>query len=397
MQWRGFKSFLSLDVNTGKLSEPILDLAEGVSDGLIVYDYILERQFNNLLDMTYNPSEDMLYTTEGYQKDANTDAVSIIHTIDKATGKLTKITTINDQIQYFCFDIDGNMWAITPYWKETGQDEKGNKVFTFSGNYLTEYDSNFEPVEGKRFIIKDQNKNNIFATSYGSMGFNHSTGELYFTARVATDATSMPYDKLMKLDPNTGKVLESNTFASGNLIIGMYIPYYTADAREAAARVSDLKATPNANGEMNTVLSWTNPSKAWNGEDLSELAEVKIYRKNADFTRCALSSEEIYANSTPVGTVAATAENIGKAMTWTDTNPVEGINTYYVVPCRKSGEKGVPDSIRCAVGLDIPSVPTNFTATLAGENVQLTWETPVDGKNNGYINQADLKLSLIHI
>lgn len=124
MQWRGFKSFLSLDVNTGKLSEPILDLAEGVSDGLIVYDYILERQFNNLLDMTYNPSEDMLYTTEGYQKDANTDAVSIIHTIDKATGKLTKVTTINDQIQYFCFDIDGNMWAITPYWKETGQDEK---------------------------------------------------------------------------------------------------------------------------------------------------------------------------------------------------------------------------------------------------------------------------------
>lgn len=398
MQWRGFKSFRTLDVNTGQLSEPIWDMTLGATDtnsGLVVWDYGSGSEFNNLLDMTYDPTSDLLYASEAYQKDANSDAVTILYSVDKTTGQLSKVNTIEDQIQYFCFDMDGNMWAISPYWKETGKDEKGNSVFTFSGNYLTEYDSNFEPVDGMRFVLKDQYKNNIFATSYGSLGFNHSTGELYFTARVANSATDQPYDKLMKIDPNTGKVLESNTFTSGNLIIGMYIPYYTADAREAAARVSDLKATPNANGEMNTVLSWTNPSKAWNGEDLSELAEVKIYRKNADFTRCALSSEEIYAHSTEVGTVAATAENIGKAMTWTDTNPAEGINTYYVVPCRKSGEKGVPDSIRCAVGLDIPSVPTNFTATMSGENVQLTWETPVDGKNNGYINQADLKYDIV--
>ena len=399
MQWRGFKQFTTLDARTGQLGATLWDMsaeATTAKDGLVVFDYGAgNSEFNNLLDMTYDPKNDLLYTSEAYQKDANSDAVTFIYTIDKATGKLSKVLTMTDQIQYFCFDMDGNMWAISPYWKETGKDENNNPTFTFSGNYLTKYDENFEAVDGMRFIIKDQNKNNIFATSYGSMGFDHSTGELYFTARVANDATSMPYDKLMKIDTTNGKVVESNTFASGNLIIGMYIPYYTADAREAAARVSDLKATPNANGQMNAVLSWTNPSKAWNGEALTELAGVQIYRKNADYTKCALTSKEIYDNSQLIATVPATAADLGKAMNWTDEAPVDGINTYYVVPCRVDGEKGVPDSIRCAVGLDIPGVPTNFEVAMSGENVAMTWEAPVDGKNNGFINQADLKYDVV--
>ena len=399
MQWRGFKQFTTLDARTGQLGATLWDMsaeATTAKDGLVVFDYGAgNSEFNNLLDMTYDPKNDLLYTSEAYQKDANSDAVTFIYTIDKATGKLSKVLTMTDQIQYFCFDMDGNMWAISPYWKETGKDENNNPTFTFSGNYLTKYDENFEAVDGMRFIIKDQNKNNIFATSYGSMGFDHSTGELYFTARVANDATSMPYDKLMKIDTTNGKVVESNTFAPGNLIIGMYIPYYTADAREAAARVSDLKATPNANGQMNAVLSWTNPSKAWNGEALTELAGVQIYRKNADYTKCALTSKEIYDNSQLIATVPATAADLGKAMNWTDEAPVDGINTYYVVPCRVDGEKGVPDSIRCAVGLDIPGVPTNFEVAMSGENVAMTWEAPVDGKNNGFINQADLKYDVV--
>ena len=399
MQWRGFKQFTTLDARTGQLGATLWDMsaeATTAKDGLVVFDYGAgNSEFNNLLDMTYDPKNDLLYTSEAYQKDANSDAVTFIYTIDKATGKLSKVLTMTDQIQYFCFDMDGNMWAISPYWKETGKDENNNPTFTFSGNYLTKYDENFEAVDGMRFIIKDQNKNNIFATSYGSMGFDHSTGELYFTVRVANDATSMPYDKLMKIDTTNGKVVESNTFAPGNLIIGMYIPYYTADAREAAARVSDLKATPNANGQMNAVLSWTNPSKAWNGEALTELAGVQIYRKNADYTMCALTSKEIYDNSQLIATVPATAADLGKAMNWTDEAPVDGINTYYVVPCRVDGEKGVPDSIRCAVGLDIPGVPTNFEVAMSGENVAMTWEAPVDGKNNGFINQADLKYDVV--
>ena len=399
MQWRGFKQFTTLDARTGQLGTTLWDMsaeATTAKDGLVVFDYGAgNSEFNNLLDMTYDPKNDLLYTSEAYQQNASSDAVTILYSIDKTTGKLSKVNTIEDQIQYFCFDMDGNMWAISPYWKETGKDEKNNPIFTFSGNYLTKYDENFEAVDGMRFIIKDQNKNNIFATSYGSMGFDHSTGELYFTARVANDATSMPYDKLMKIDTTNGKVVESNTFASGNLIIGMYIPYYTADTREAAARVSDLKATPNANGQMNAVLSWTNPSKAWNGEALTELAGVQIYRKNADYTNCALTSKEIYDNSQLIATVPATAADLGKAMNWTDEAPVDGINTYYVVPCRVDGEKGVPDSIRCAVGLDIPGVPTNFEVAMSGENVAMTWEAPVDGKNNGFINQADLKYDIV--
>ena len=59
------------------------------------------------------------------------------------------------------------------------------------------------------------------------------------------------------------------------------------------------------------------------------------------------------------------------------------------------GEKGVPDSIRAVAGNDIPVVVTNFTAALDGENVKLTWDAPVDGKNNGYVDPASLKYDIV--
>ena len=390
MEWRGFKGFVSLDVRTGQY-EFIKDMQEGLDNATVVWTYSYGDQgFPNIQDMTYNPVDENVYVTAKYQKDEKTDAVSRIYTVDKQTGDLQLVTELEEQILEFCFDYDGNMYIVTPYWKSNS-----DGTFNWSGTYLSVYDENMNPIDGKKFRIKNSEKQDVLANGYGSLSFNYTTGDLYLTSLIAPTDGSSNYCRLVKLDPNSGKYIDSQTFMPGNQIIGMYIPYYSADSRDAAGRATDINATPNAEGNLSVDLSWTNPTKTWSGDELKELAEVQVYRKLSYADKCALSSEDIYANSVCVATVQATAADLGKSMTWTDNAPIDGMNTYYIVPCRVSGEKGVPDSIRCAAGVDIPGVPTNFVATVAGEGVSLKWDAPVDGKNNGFISQADLRYDIV--
>lgn len=44
------------------------------------------------------------------------------------------------------------------------------------------------------------------------------------------------------------------------MIVGMYIPYFEADNRDAAGRVTDLTATPNPQGATDITLAWKNPT-----------------------------------------------------------------------------------------------------------------------------------------
>ena len=397
-EWRSFDGLFSVDVHTGELTR-ISDMRiEGTTGDLVgapvYYGRTGEQEIPVFRELAYNPSDDMIYGVASYQADENTNATSRIYTINKETGEWTKVVELEDQIMDFCFDYDGNMYSITPYWKPTTED--GTTIYTWSGTYLTKWDSNFERVDGKKFRIKNLENSDIYANSYGSLEFDHTTGTLYFSSLIAgNNDGSSNYDRLVILDPETGKYVESNTFMSGNEIVGMYIPYFAADDRGAAARVSDFTATPSVSGDLNVALSWKNPTKTWNAEELTELAEVQVYRKKADVTACAESSEEIYNNSELIATVPAGNDKIGQTMTWTDDKPLDGMNTYYIVPCRVSGEKGVPDSVRCVAGLDVPGVPANVVAAVDGQNVKLTWDAPTDGLHNGYINQADLKYDIV--
>ena len=390
-EWRGFQDFVSLDVETGETTS-IKNLRQGEDNATVVwYNRLGDQAFPVIQDMSYNPSDNKVYAMAKYQKDENTDAVSILYTIDKETGELSEVKRFQDQILDFCFDYEGNMYAVAIYWTNA---EGGG--FQWSGTLLNKYDAEFEKVDGKQMRIKDMDKKNVLVNGYGSLSFDYTTGDLYLASCIAPTDGSSNYDRFVKLDPKTGKYADyPQSFNSGNMIVGMYIPYFEADNRDAAGRVTDLTATPNPQGATDITLAWKNPTTTWAGDELKELANVQIYRKNASYTKGVTSSEELFANSKLIATVPATAESIGKEMTWKDTEPETGINTYYIVPCRVDGEKGVPDSIRAVAGADIPGVVTNFTAALDGENVKLTWEAPVDGKNNGYVDPASLKYDIV--
>lgn len=137
-EWRGFQDFVSLDVETGETTS-IKNLREGDKPYTVIwYNQPGDQAFPVIQDMSYNPSDENVYAMAKYQKDENTDAVSILYTIDKETGELSEVTRFQEQILDFCFDYEGNMYAVAIYW--TNAEDGG---FQWSGTLLNKYDAQF--------------------------------------------------------------------------------------------------------------------------------------------------------------------------------------------------------------------------------------------------------------
>ena len=392
LEFRRFEAFEILDATTGQSLKQVKSMktmyessTDSVGTEVFYYGYYGENQLPAFDDFAYDPSSETLFAIARYQQDENTDAVTRLYTIDMATGDFTKVTEFNDQILSFTFDYDGNMYTVSPWWKK-GTDN----TYTLSGTNLSRYDENLQLITSSvKHIADAELEEYVIMGSNGSLQFNYTNGDLWWICM-----NTSGYDKIGKLS-DAGLYSNTQSFYPGDQMVGLYIPYLTADDRGAAAQVSNLTVLPDDKGGSKTTVKWTNPTTTWNKQELSEMKEVLVYRKKAGMGK-ALSSEEIYANSDLVATVPADGQ-MGKDMQFVDENAAAGYNTYYVVPCRVSGEKGVPDSVRCVVGTDVPAAVTNVLAEAEGEGVKISWTAPTIGENNGYINPADLKYTIVRM
>lgn len=390
LEFRKFEAFEILDATTGKSLKQVKSfktMYESSTDStgteVFYYGFYGENELPAFDDFAYDPSTETLYAIARYQQDANTNAVTRLYTIDVETGAYTKIMEINDQVLSLTFDYDGNMYTVSPWWKK-GTDG----LYTLSGTNLSKYDENLQLVTSSvKHIVDSELQDYVIMGSNGSLQFNYTNGDLWWICM-----NTSGYDKIGKLS-EAGLYSDTQSFYPGDQMIGLYIPYLTADERGAAAQVSDLKVLPDPTGAAKATVKWTNPTTTWNKQELSEMKEVLVYRKKAGMDK-ALSSEEIYANSDLIATVPADGQ-VGKEMQFVDESATLGNNTYYVVPCRVSGEKGVPDSVRCVVGTDVPAAVENLVAEAEGDGIRITWSAPSLGENNGYINKADLKYTLV--
>ena len=389
-EFRKFEAFEILNATTGESLKKVRSfktMYESSTDStgteVFYYGHYGKNDLPAFDDFAYDPSTETLYAVARYQEDAATNAVTHLYTIDVETGQYTKIQDIEDQVLSFTFDYDGNMYTVSPWWKSvTGGG------YSLSGTNLSKYDENLQLVSGSVKHIADMElQEYVVMGSNGSLQFNYTTGDLWWICM-----QSSGYDKIGMLS-ESGQYTKTQSFYPGDQMIGLYIPYLTADERGAAAQVSNLQALPDEEGSSKATVKWTNPTTTWNKNELGDLKEVLVYRKKAGMGK-ALTSEEIYENSELVETIDATGQ-AGKEMTFLDESAPEGLNTYYVVPCRVKGEKGVPDSVRCVVGADVPGVVTDLVATAEGDGIKVSWKAPEVGENNGYVNQADLKYTLV--
>lgn len=141
---------------------------------------------------------------------------------------------------------------------------------------------------------------------------------------------------------------------------------------DAPAAVENLQATPGAKGAMTATVSFKAPSKTMAGTALSSLSKIDIYRGNAQ--------EACHTFTSP---------KAGASLTWTDTDPAPGFNTYRVVAF--SGESaGQKAETTIFVGVDTPLPPADIAVSDASGKPVITWTAPTEGVNGGYIDPAAL-------
>ncbi|MDR1683779.1 MAG: hypothetical protein LBS25_10415, partial [Candidatus Symbiothrix sp.] len=249
-------------------------------------------------DLSYDFTTNTLYGLIAYETG------SYLVTIDRETLEYATPlgnTMILPAIRTMAFDVDGTCYAA-------GYD---NQLYTLNVN------------TGAVTLVGDMEID--LTTSYRrAMGFNHNTGTLYFAGcNSATDGS------LYEIDLHTGKATLKGLIDAGSMVYGLYAPYY--ENRNIPKAVQNLTATPDAGGGLSAVISWTNPTAARSGNDLSRISQIVIFRN---------------------GTLVHTIDNPtpGAAESWTDTSiPSTGDHTYLVYGIT-DGDDGVRAQVSCVAG-----------------------------------------------
>ena len=156
-------------------------------------------------------------------------------------------------------------------------------------------------------------------------------------------------------------------------LVGIYEIMILADP-QAPGFPTGVAVTPDAGGALETDIDWVCPTVKVNGDPLTELLEMRVYR----------DEDLIYTDSSPV---------IGAAGTYTDNAvPASGLYTYKVVGYN-SYDEGLPFTVIVWVGEDVPDAVTDLTLTdVSNEELiaQLDWENPTTGLHGGTFNEPIL-------
>lgn len=334
--------------------------------------------------MAYDPVNEVMYALGAdYENGDPNLGYTVLYEVNLNATTLNdlfkKVKDMDGLYWDFCFDTQGNAWFAQKY---------GGSDGIVKGTNLVKMDGDFNRIsEVKMQSEWGEDINSIY---FSTMYFDNSTGDLYYLPCSDYGSTS-----LYKVNPTTGISQSVAWFNQGNHFTGLYIPYLTADNGAAPARVSGLDAQADLNGAMKDTIKWVTPSKTWAGDDLANLQSVKIYRKNAGYATTELTkTADLIANSQLLATVPATEKET--AMSWVDENPTDGINTYYVLAANDKGN-GVIDSIRCYMGIDVPGAVGNIMLEKNGTGVNISWDAPEKGANNGYIGTEGLSYKITRL
>lgn len=334
--------------------------------------------------MAYDPVNEVMYALGAdYENGDPNLGYTVLYEVNLNATTLNdlfkKVKDMDGLYWDFCFDAQGNAWFAQKYAGSDG---------IVKGTNLVKMDGDFNRIsEVKMQSEWGEDINSIY---FSTMYFDNSTGDLYYLPCSDYGSTS-----LYKVNPTTGISQSVAWFNQGNHFTGLYIPYLTADNGAAPARVSGLDAQADLNGAMKDTIKWVTPSKTWAGDDLANLQTVKIYRKNAGYATTELTkTADLIANSQLLATVPATEKET--AMSWVDENPIDGINTYYVLAANDKGN-GVIDSIRCYMGIDVPGAVSNIMLEKNGTGVDISWTAPEKGANNGYIGTEGLSYKITRL
>lgn len=325
-------------------------------------------QWEGSVDYAYNPGDGKFYgMAPDMDYDPETEAVrSVVGTVNTENARFTQVRKLPYYYFAFAFDYDGIPYGVR--WKVDL-----NVSDQPLGAYLTRFTKTWDV--DTEFELKPEG--NDFKLYYVStMDFDYTTGDLYW-AGMNLDA----HQYLFRINPDNGEIEKLGGVGYNEALTGLYVPFQTADHREAPARVEDLSFAASEDGANRVTLSWTNPSTQWNRKPLTDLGDVEIYRNDI---------------MTPIA--LASGGEPGQAMTYTDDRAPEGLHTYYVIPTNAKG-LGVMDSIRAYSGHDVPGKVENLNVVAAnqGRSVNVVWKAPATGAREGWYDTQSLTYNVTRL
>ena len=282
----------------------------------------------------YDDASGLMYGTDGAD----------LYTIDWTTGATTLIGSHNvgDTMIGIGGDGEGNLYGVTV------------SFTAISDLYLIDL------ATGNATSLGSTGGQFLYAQD---LAFDKDAGILYSAAYFG-DGTP---PGLYEIDINTCAMTGWGDFPGGMEVTGFAIPYTLAEPGAPAAP-GDLVVTPDGTGGLSVDLSWTNPDLTFDGDPLTELLEMRVYRNDV----------LIYTDDSPT---------IGGASAWTDnTVSPAGMYTYDVVGYNSIGE-GPSASEEVWVGEDVPNAVTDLALTDVSTRdlmAQLDWTNPTEGMHGGY-------------
>ena len=143
--------------------------------------------------------------------------------------------------------------------------------------------------------------------------------------------------------------------------------------------VSDLLATPGANGDLISTITFTTPSTTVGNADIDKITKVTLYREG---------TAEPIAQLTDVMP--------GKQYSIIDEDAMNGKLTYTVTAWNEFGE-GEAVSTSVYIGLDVPKAPydLNVTDNLDG-TITIDWKEDTIGINGGMLDLDEITYNLYY-
>lgn len=297
---------------------------------------LVSTQGDHLVEMTYDYATSTMYGVSN-----NAEELMIL---DMHTGETTQVGTFLEgetavYILALACDVEGTMYGIST-----------------SDNLYT--------IDKATAACTLVGSTGVDAAFTQSMDFDRNNGVLYWLNN--GDYT------LYTVDVTTGKATAIG--AVGELgdesLNSIFIPYIHV-AAGAPDRVTERSVEPQG---TSVRLAWKNPAIDAQGNPLTQLTGVKVYRNNELVT-----------------TVTAGNDQIGASMEYTDTNLSDGLYSYRLVPVNAQGDGGADsDDLQVYVGNDAPGAVVGFTVEQGDSQALLSWKAPEAGKYGGTFDPASI-------
>lgn len=356
--------------------------------------------FYQILDLAYNPADGKLYGLAC--NELSTSFESVVGTVNLQDGILTPIANVEDYSFAMTFDYDGNLYIA-------------HNDGTYLENYITEskgtvicrYDLNktfTEPGAQRPYLERQDNYGSLVMEDgnplYGLLGFgsmttDYTTGDIYLFLNGLKDNTLektadgqlvVPSGNLLRqsrvfvTNPREKKINYIGRFGYNDLVLGVTIPKTeTAGDRKAPAQVVNLAAAHAADGASAVTLTWNNPETTWDLSDLTDLAEMKV----------AVDTRDNVVATLPASLDKESYEYEVKDLT-------TGMHTFYVYATNAAGA-GVPMSVECWAGHDVPGMPAVVAETSDKKNVNISWTPAETGKNGGWYDKENVTYDIVRL